>query len=76
MELKNWQKELLQEGNCYTFAGIFCEKYPEVAKKNNFNRNNYKGWCEFNKGIFTIWNQNGNKDFFDVEMNYCGTKEY
>lgn len=76
MDLNDWQKDLLAKGNCYTFAGIFCEKYPKEAKARGFKQSEYKSWCEFNDGFFTVWNDNGDKDFFDVEMNYCGTEEY
>lgn len=76
MELKDWQKELLAKGNCYTFAKIFCEKYSDIAKEDNLNYNNYSAWVDFNDGIFTVWRANNDKDFFDINFNYCGTKEY
>ena len=76
IELKNWQKELLEKGNRYTFAKIFCDKYPDIAKEDGLKPDNYRAWVDFNDGLYTVWRNNGNKDFFDVEMNYCGTKEY
>jgi hypothetical protein len=78
MELKNWQKECLQEGNRYTFAEIFCEIYPDIAKLNGFKVNEYRSWVDFNEDdkSFTVWNKNGDKDFFDAEFNFLGRKEY
>ena len=41
MELKDFQKALLEKGNRYTFAEIFCETYPDVARDNNFKPSTY-----------------------------------
>lgn len=78
MELKEYQKELLEKGNKYTFAEIFCETYPKVARKNNFKPNTYNAWLDFNEDdkIYTVWNKNGDKDFFDTNMEFLGRKEY
>jgi hypothetical protein len=76
MALKKWEKENLAEGNRYTFALIFCEQYPDVAKEDGLKPVNYRAWVDFNDGLFTVWRNNGDKDFFDINFNYCGTKEY
>lgn len=76
MELKDYQKKLLKEGNRYTFANIFIEKYPELAKERGYKSSMYNLWIDFNEGLYTVWCPNGDKDFFDVEFNYTGTKEY
>jgi hypothetical protein len=78
MELKEYQKSLLEKGNRYTFAEIFCETYPDVARDNNFKPSTYNAWLDFNEDdkIYTVWNKNGDKDFFDTNMEFLGRKEY
>ena len=76
MKLKNCDKELLKSGNCYTFALLFVDNYPDVAKKNGFKASEYKYWVDWNGEIFSIWNKDNSKDFFDTEMNFTGREEY
>ena len=78
IDLKKWEKENLAAGNRYTFALIFCDKYPDVAKEEGFKPVDYRAWVDFSDEdrLFTVWRNNGDKDFFDVNLNYCGTKEY
>lgn len=37
IKLKDWEKELLKNGNCLTFARLYCEAYPEIAVKKVIN---------------------------------------
>jgi hypothetical protein len=78
MELKSWQKELLEKGNRSVFAEIFCTKYPEIAKKQGFKKMDYNSWVDWNEEdkIFTVWNKNGDKDFFNTSFEFLGRKEY
>lgn len=78
MELKQYEIELLAEGNISVFAELYCKKYPKIAKANGFTEYNRRAWLEFNKEeqLFTIWLKNGNKQFFDVKFEFIGEKEY
>ena len=78
IKLKDIDRSLLAAGNCYTFAKIFCENYKNIAKKENLSPNNYMAWVEFNKEdkLFTVWRKNNDKDFFNINFEYTGTKEY
>lgn len=70
----------MKNGNCLTFARLYCEAYPEIAVKKGYKSSEYRSCVEFNKNeaedLFTIWDKDYNKDFFDIKMNYRGTKEY
>ena len=78
VRLSEVEKQLLADGNRYTFAKIFCKNYKKIAKKNGFNENDYRGWIDWNNEdkMYTVWNKNGDKDFFNINFEYCGTKEY
>lgn len=71
-------KDLLKKGNRSVFARMLCEKYPEAASENGWKASNYQSWVDFNEvdKIFVAWLPNGDKDFFDCELNYLGRKEY
>ncbi len=76
--LKKYEKELLVEGNTYTFAHLALELYPEICSEAAFDFsdavNRYRARTDFNDGIYTLWGNNGVKYFFDAEMNFRGTK--
>jgi hypothetical protein len=76
--LKNYEKEMLNEGNTYTFAHLVLELHDEICKETEFTFhdavNNYKARTDFNEGIYTLYGKNGVKYFFDCEMNFRGTK--
>ena len=78
MEIKGAIKELLEEGNRYTFAEVFIEKYPQKAKANGWSRNNYQAWVDWHPEdkSYTVWHKNGDKAFFDCELNCTGYEEY
>lgn len=83
-KLPEWRqravKQGLRDGNTYTFAQAYLDLYPEEAEKAGFDlseaQNRYKSWIDYNDGIFTFRRPNGDKDFFDAEMNFKGTKKY
>lgn len=76
--LKKYEKEMLTEGNTYTFAHLALELHPEICAEAEFDFsdavNRYKARTDFNDGIYTLWGNNGVKYFFDAEMNFRGTK--
>jgi hypothetical protein len=75
--IPDWAKESLAEGNRYTFAELFAQKFPKEFKKNKFNIHNYSSWIDFNKddNSFTVWTNTG-KYFFNTNLECTGEKEY
>lgn len=73
-------KDLLAEGNTYTFAHTFLDMYPQEAAAAGFDFsaavNKYKTYIDYNDGIYTFRHPNGDKDFFDTKMRFRGRKTY
>lgn len=81
-ELKNFEKEMLSEGNIYTFARLVLELHESICKEANFTFsdavNQYRQRTEFNddlEKIYTLRGNGGRKYFFDAEMNFRGVKD-
>lgn len=78
MMLKGYEREMLNDGNTYTFAHLALQLHKDICEKAEFNFNdavnNYKARTDFNNGIYTLYGNNGVKYFFDNEMNFRGTK--
>lgn len=76
--LKNFEKDLLVEGNTYSFAHLVLELHEDICKEAEFDFadavNRYRARTDFNDGIYTLYGNNGVKYFFDCEMNFRGTK--
>lgn len=70
--------ELIKKGNCYSFACELCRRYPAQTSENGLTPSTYKSWVDFNAqdGIYTILCSNGDKHFFDCEMNFIGCELY
>lgn len=78
-EIPNYVIELLEKGNCYTFASLFKEKFPKEFKKNKFEVSNYNAWVDWNEEdkIYTVWAMaDGGKAYFDTKLNCTGFKDY
>lgn len=79
-ELHKWEVEQLSKGNTYTFALLLRELYTNLCDENEFTmrkvQGSYKAYCDFSDGIFTFYADNGDKYFFDGNMNLTGVKEY
>lgn len=77
-KLKSFEKELLQDGNTYSFAYLALEFHKDLCKEAGFTFedavNRYRTRIDYNDGIYTLWGKNGVKYFFDTEMNFRGTK--
>ena len=76
--LKKYEKELLVAGNTYNFAHLAIELHADICEEAEFTFNDainyYKARTDFSDGIYTLWGKNGVKYFFDLEMNFKGTK--
>lgn len=76
--LKKYEKELLVEGNTYSFAHLALELHANICEEAGFDFsdavNNYRARTDFSDGIYTLWGKNCTKYFFDTEMNFRGTK--
>lgn len=80
--LEKWEREMLNEGNTYTFARLVIDLHPEICEEAGFDFgdavNRYRSRTEYNDGIYILWsNTNAHgikKYFFDCEMNFRGTK--
>lgn len=76
--LKKYEKEMLVEGNTYTFAHLALELHEKICLEAGFDFNDavnrYRARTDFNDGIYTLYGNNGIKYFFDTEMNFRGTK--
>lgn len=76
--LKNFEKNLLTEGNTYSFAHLVLELHADICKEAGFTFkdavNSYRAYTDFNDSIYTLYGKNGVKYFFDCEMNFRGTK--
>ena len=70
--------ELIKAGNRYSFACELCRRYPEQTSDLGLKASEYDAWVDFNKhdGIYTVWCKNGDKHFFDCEMNFIGWESY
>ena len=79
-KLQNFEIELLKKGNCFMFAGLIIELYPDLARENNFDikakMNSYRAFTDFEDGYFTFYAKNGDKYFFDNNMRCIGVKVY
>jgi hypothetical protein len=77
--IPDWAKESLAEGNRYTFAELFAQKFPKEFKKNKFEVGNYNAWVDWNEEdkIYTVWTMaDGGKAYFDTKLNCTGFKDY
>lgn len=80
--LEKWEREMMNEGNTYTFAHLVLELHPEICEEAGFDFsdavNRYRSRTEYNDGIYTLWSNTNargiKKYFFDCEMNFRGTK--
>lgn len=85
VNLKDWEKELLREGNTYTFAELLARHYPKEAKKLGLIKdkemdyvNTYKRYIEYDKDNddYVVRYDNGDKAFFDTNFKLKGYKAY
>lgn len=78
--LKDYNREMLHEGNRSVFAHEVLEAYPEICKEAGWDFKaacNYRGRVDFNddiEQIFTLWGKNGVKYFFNSDLQFRGTK--
>lgn len=76
-KLRKFERELLAEGNTYSFARLVFELHEDICKEADFTFQDvcadYRARTECNGDIFTLWGKNGVKYFFDTEMNFRGT---
>ncbi|MCD7805164.1 MAG: hypothetical protein LUH03_08470 [Oscillospiraceae bacterium] len=76
--LKGYEKEMLLNGNTYSFAHLALQWHEDICKEAEFTFadavNRYRARIDFNDGIYTLWGKNGVKYFFDCEMNFRGAK--
>lgn len=74
-KLADFEIELLNEGNTYTFGRLFLEMYPEAAEEFGIGTrevvNAHRSYFDYSDGIFTVYGD-GCKHFFDTEMNFVG----
>ena len=80
-DLRLYEKQMLEEGNEYTFGGLFREFYPDEAEAEGFDLksyvNKYRAFIEFNAEdkIYTFVGERG-KYYFDTSMDCIGFKEW
>lgn len=80
-DLRPYEKQMLEEGNLYTFGGLLREFYPEESEANGFDLkayvNSYRAYIEFNAEdkTYTFSGKSG-KYYFDTEMNCIGFKAW
>ena len=76
--LKNFEKNLLESGNTYSFAHLVLELHEDICKEAEFTFddavNRYKARTDYADGTYILWGNNGVKYFFDTEMNFRGAK--
>lgn len=76
--LKSFEKDLLLDGNTYSFAHLVLELHEDICEEADFTFNDavnrYRARTDFNDGIYTLYGKNDVKYFFDCEMNFRGTK--
>ena len=77
-EITKAEKNLLAEGNTYSFGHLILKCHEEICKEADFTYidavNHCRSRIDFNDGIYTLWGNNDVKYFFDCEMNFRGTK--
>lgn len=78
-KLSDIDKELLQQGNTYSFARLLVENYPKEAKEAGINSyvNDYKK-IDFDKDNkeYILYYDNGDKAFFSTDFKCKGYKTY
>lgn len=72
-KLSKIEKELIKEGNTYTFAKALKKHYSEEVEKDELDIDHRL--IDFEDGIYRVDGRDG-KFFFDDDFNFVGFKEW
>lgn len=78
MDLSDYEKRKLQDGDIRVFADVFMRNWKSEAKRIGLTKENCLALVDFDDSekVYAICHKNGDRDFFNVEMKYLGRKQH